>query len=145
MRFCHFYDFRKVHLIHFVDPISAKSDFLSWNTKLNCHKNKLTPALYSQCSPSPLSRSYPAEELEVSAMAAATACTSTALAGQSLLKQSNDLARNVNLGEARVTMRKSASKSAASGSIWWVLTTQRSGSYCLFSPDFITFGWWHFL
>jgi light-harvesting complex II chlorophyll a/b binding protein 1/light-harvesting complex II chlorophyll a/b binding protein 2 len=51
-------------------------------------------------------------------MAAATACASTALAGQSLLKQSNELARNVNLGEARVTMRKSASKSAASGSIW---------------------------
>jgi hypothetical protein len=43
---------------------------------------------------------------------------STALAGQSLLKQSNELARNVNLREARVTMRKFASKSAASGSIW---------------------------
>jgi hypothetical protein len=96
----------------------SKSDFLSWNTRLHCHKNNLTAALYSQCIPSPLSPSHTAEELEVSAMAAATACTSTALAGQSLLKKSNELARNVNLGEARVTMRKSASKSTASGSIW---------------------------
>jgi hypothetical protein len=55
-------------------------------------------------------------------MAAATACASTALAGQSLLRQSNVLARNANLGEARVTMRKSASKSPASGSIWYVLS-----------------------
>ena len=55
-------------------------------------------------------------------MAAATACASTALAGQSLLRQSNELARNANFGEARVTMRKSASKSAASGSIWYVLS-----------------------
>jgi hypothetical protein len=60
----------------------------------------------------------------ISAMAAATACASTALAGQSLLRQSNELARNVNLGEARVTMRKSASKSTSSGSIWSVLCVQ---------------------
>lgn len=53
---------------------------------------------------------------DLAVMATATACASTALAGQSLLKQSNELARNVNLGEARVTMRKSAS----SGSIWSV-------------------------
>ena len=53
-------------------------------------------------------------------MAAATACASTALAGQSLLKQSNELARKVNVGEARVTMRKTASKSQSSDSIWWV-------------------------
>jgi light-harvesting complex II chlorophyll a/b binding protein 1/light-harvesting complex II chlorophyll a/b binding protein 2 len=56
-------------------------------------------------------------------MATAIACASTALTGQSLLRQGNELASNVNLGEARVTMRKSASKSSASGSIWSVLCT----------------------
>lgn len=54
-------------------------------------------------------------------MAAATAFASTALAGQSLLKQSNELARKVNVGEARVTMRKTASKTQSSDSIWWVM------------------------
>ena len=63
-----------------------------------------------------------AKVLDLSAigdMAAATACASTALAGQSLLKQSNELARRVGTSEARVTMRKTASKSAGSDSIWW--------------------------
>ena len=71
-------------------------------------------------------------------MAAVTACASTALVGQSLLRQSNELARNVNLGEARVTMRKSASKSAASGSIWSVLAPGVDNS--LRRADFVVFG-----
>ena len=71
-------------------------------------------------------------------MAAVTACASTALAGQSLLRQSNELARKVNLGEARVTMRKSASKSATSGSIWSVLAL--GVDYTLHRADFVVFG-----
>ncbi len=49
-------------------------------------------------------------------MAAATAMHSTALAGQSLLKPVNELARQVGSSDARVTMRKTAAKS--SDSIW---------------------------
>jgi hypothetical protein len=49
-------------------------------------------------------------------MAAATACASTALAGQSLLKPVNELSRKVGNVDARITMRRTASKS--SGSIW---------------------------
>lgn len=82
-------------------------------------------------------------------MAAATACASTALAGQSLLRKSNELARNVTLGEARVTMRKSASKSAASGSIWSVLCIWVPLSSC--QAHFVVSGgsnfgevWWEF-
>jgi hypothetical protein len=51
-------------------------------------------------------------------MAAATACASTALAGQSLLKPVNELSRKVGNVEARVTMRRTVSKSAGSDSIW---------------------------
>jgi hypothetical protein len=51
-------------------------------------------------------------------MAAATACASTALAGQSLLKPVNELSRKVGTSEARITMRKS--KSSSSDSIWYV-------------------------
>ncbi len=49
-------------------------------------------------------------------MAAATAMHSTALAGQSLLKPVNELARKVGNVDARVTMRGTVSKSA--DSIW---------------------------
>ncbi len=45
-------------------------------------------------------------------MAAATACASTALAGQSLLKPVNELSKQVGAGKARVTMAK------AGGSPW---------------------------
>lgn len=57
-------------------------------------------------------------------MAAATACASTALAGQSLLKQTNELARSVGTAEARVTMRKTVSKSKSSDSIWYEALVQ---------------------
>ena len=50
-------------------------------------------------------------------MAAATACASTALAGQSLLKPVNELARQVGTSEARITMRRTQQKS--SDSIWY--------------------------
>jgi light-harvesting complex II chlorophyll a/b binding protein 2 len=51
-------------------------------------------------------------------MAAATACASTSLAGQSLLRPVNELARKVGTNEARVTMRKSSS----STSFWYAAT-----------------------
>ena len=50
-------------------------------------------------------------------MAAATAMHSTSLAGQSLFKF-NELASKVGSSDARVTMRKTASKSSGSDSIW---------------------------
>ena len=53
-------------------------------------------------------------------MAAATAMHSTALAGQSLLKPVNELARQVGTSESRISMRKTASKSSGSDSIWYV-------------------------
>jgi hypothetical protein len=49
-------------------------------------------------------------------MASATACGSTAFAGQTLLKPVSELSRKVGTNEARVTMRKAASSS----SIWFV-------------------------
>jgi light-harvesting complex II chlorophyll a/b binding protein 2 len=51
-------------------------------------------------------------------MAAVTACASTSLAGQALGLSSNALAGKVNVGEARVTMRK-PSKGSSSTSIWY--------------------------
>lgn len=48
--------------------------------------------------------------------AAATAMHSTALAGQTLLKPVNELARKVGNSEARTTMRRTVSKGA--DSIW---------------------------
>ncbi len=51
-------------------------------------------------------------------MATATACASTAFAGQTVLKQVSELASKVGSSEARVQMRGSRSKS--SGSIWSV-------------------------
>jgi hypothetical protein len=51
-------------------------------------------------------------------MAAVTACASSTFAGQALGLSSNDLAAKVNVGEARVVMRKSKSSSS---SIWYVL------------------------
>jgi hypothetical protein len=41
------------------------------------------------------------------------------LAGQSLLKPVNELARQVGSSEARVSMRKTVSKSSGSDSIWY--------------------------
>ncbi|KAG6550450.1 hypothetical protein Mapa_007992 [Marchantia paleacea] len=51
-------------------------------------------------------------------MASVTACASSSLAGQALGASSNQLAAKVNVGEARVVMRKTGSK-AASSSIWY--------------------------
>ncbi|OAE23651.1 hypothetical protein AXG93_3014s1010 [Marchantia polymorpha subsp. ruderalis] len=51
-------------------------------------------------------------------MASVTACASTSLAGQALGASSNQLAAKVNVGDARVVMRKTGSK-AASSSIWY--------------------------
>ncbi|KAG6544359.1 hypothetical protein Mapa_014193 [Marchantia paleacea] len=48
-------------------------------------------------------------------MATATACASTSLAGQALGASSNELAKKVNVGEARVVMRKGSAPS----SIWY--------------------------
>lgn len=44
---------------------------------------------------------------------------STALAGQGVLKPVNELSRKVGNVEARVTMRRTVSKSAGSDSIWY--------------------------
>ena len=96
----------------------------------------------TQCITSPFSVHSTAEALHLSAigdMAAATACASTALAGQSLLKQSNELARRVGTSEARVTMRKTASKSQSSDSIWW-----DSLLWCLVIPELNWAPWANF-
>jgi hypothetical protein len=61
---------------------------------------------------------YACQTSSSATMAAATACASTALAGQSLLKPVNELSRKVGNVEARVTMRRTVSKSAGSDSIW---------------------------
>ncbi len=58
-------------------------------------------------------------------MATATACASTAFAGQTVLKQVSELASKVGSSEARVQMRGSRSKS--SGSIWSVLLKESFG------------------
>ena len=50
-------------------------------------------------------------------MAAATACASTSLAGQALLRPASELSRKVGANEARVTMRKAASQGT---SYWYV-------------------------
>jgi len=44
--------------------------------------------------------------------AMATACASTALAGQSLLQPANELVRKVGTSNARVTMRKASSSTS---------------------------------
>ncbi|CAK9209570.1 unnamed protein product [Sphagnum troendelagicum] len=51
-------------------------------------------------------------------MAAATACASTAFAGQTVLKSTSELASKVGASESRLQMRGSKAK-AVSGSIWY--------------------------
>ncbi|KAH8936310.1 hypothetical protein BDL97_17G078600 [Sphagnum fallax] len=51
-------------------------------------------------------------------MAAATACASTAFAGQTVLKPTSELASKVGVSESRLQMRGSKAK-AVSGSIWY--------------------------
>jgi len=73
------------------------------------------------------------------AMASATACASTAFAGQTLLKQSSELSRKVGSNEARVQMRGSKSSSS---SIWFdlsqlLISHTYSTSYSAFSPPLL--------
>jgi hypothetical protein len=74
------------------------------------------------------------------AMASATACASTAFAGQTLLKQSSELSRKVGSNEARVQMR--GSKSSSSSSIWFdfsqlLIPHTYSTSYSAFFPPLL--------
>lgn len=78
---------------------------------------------FPHCQPSsssPLCRLAPPRSIDrpAAAMAAATACASTSLAGQSLLQPANELARKVGTSQARITMRKASSGN--SGSYWYV-------------------------
>jgi len=81
-------------------------------------------------------------------MAAATAMHSTALAGQSLLKPVNELARQVGTSDARITMRKTASKSSSSDSIWYGADRPKwLGPFSENTPSYLTgefagdYGW----
>jgi hypothetical protein len=72
-------------------------------------------------------------------MATATACASTAFAGQTVLKQVSELASKVGSSEARVQMRGSKSKSS-SGSIWSVIERiygKIGGFFFFFSLGFL--------
>ena len=121
--------------MHSVDPVLLSIGFMV-SSSIFPHKHILIRVFRSSVSFSFVFSNYLGLS-DLAAMAAVTACASTALAGQSLLRQSNELARNVNLGEARVTMRKSASKSAASGSIWSVLAL--GVDYTPHRADFVVF------
>ncbi len=71
-------------------------------------------------------------------MAAATACASTAFAGQTVLKPTSELASKVGVSESRLQMRGSKSK-AVSGSIWCVFgcISSLNGSRSLVCHQFL--------
>jgi len=66
-------------------------------------------------------------------MAAATACASTAFAGQTVLKPTSELASKVGASESRLQMRGSKAK-AVSGSIWYVVFGAFSRNGCRSLP-----------
>ncbi|OAE19051.1 hypothetical protein AXG93_2839s1470 [Marchantia polymorpha subsp. ruderalis] len=80
------------------------------------HSPRLWPAK-KHLQFSPLCSHITSQHLSPSTMAAVTACASATFAGQALGASSNALASKVNVGEARIVMRKT-SKSASS-SIWY--------------------------